>query len=77
MPEYYSTNELLGNTYWHSKRYEYSSGDLIYMATHRAFNADDSDKNWQVYKLTWSSGDCTRIQGPVVGSWANRASLGW
>jgi len=61
-----------------SKRYEFS-GDLpIYSAVHKSPTAADSDGNWLVWKYTYDGNSkLSLIQGPIRGSWNDRASLGW
>lgn len=77
MPEYFNANELLANSYWKDKRFEWSGDDLIYMGTNRTSKASTSEKNWYIWKLTWSGADLIRLQGPLEGSWDDRATLGW
>ena len=77
MPEYFSVPELIAKTYWKDKRFDYSGADLIYMGVNRDQNASSGDPNWHIWKLTWSGTSLGRIQGPIIGSWDNRASLGW
>ena len=77
MTEYYSVTELLANTYWKDRRFEWASGNPVYIGVNRKPNAPEGDREWQVYKITWSGDTVTRMQGPVEGSWENRAGLGW
>jgi hypothetical protein len=72
LPSYVSAND-----YWHDQRLEYSSGDLIYLGKNTTHKALTSATTWEIWKYTWSSGDCTRIEGPLTGAWDNRASLSW
>lgn len=58
-------------------RMEYSSGDLIYRGLHATHKAATSDTSWLIFKYTWSGEDLVRIEGPLSGSWDNRASLAW
>jgi hypothetical protein len=78
MSEYYSVPELLANTYWKDKRFDYAGGsNIIYMGVNSVSNADAGASTWFIYKLTYSGSDVTRVQGPLEGSWSNRASLSW
>jgi len=63
--------------YWKDKRLEYSSGNLVYRGYNTTNKASTSAQDWHIWKYTWSSGDLTRIQGPLVGTWDGRASLDW
>jgi hypothetical protein len=58
-------------------RMEYSGGNITYRGCHRVVNIATSDKEWLVWKYTWTGSDLTMIQGPLRGSWEDRASLGW
>ena len=63
---------------WRSQRFEYSTGDLLYKGVHETFGAATSDNNWRIWKYTWDVDDNpVLIEGPVIGSWDDRASLGW
>jgi len=57
-------------------RFEYSSGDLIYLGTHMTQGVATSEDGWIVKKVTYSSGDIVRIE-TLIGIWDDRASLGW
>lgn len=69
-----STDESI---YWPELRFDFTTGDLDYLGKHYSSGAATSDGGWLVWKFTWSSSLPTRIQGPIVGSWDNRASLSW
>jgi len=77
MVEYYSESELLANAYWKDKRFDWDGGALIYIAFNRAINASPSASTWKIWKLTWDGTSLIRTQGPIEGSYDNRASLGW
>ena len=64
-------------TLYLSKRLAYSGGDLAYVGFNTIINASTTATDWQIYKYTWSSGDLTYMQGPLIGSWDGRAALGW
>jgi hypothetical protein len=59
------------------QRLDFTSGDLDYLGKHATNGASQSDSAWLIWKFTWASGNCTRIQGPLTGAWTNRASLSW
>ena len=74
------TMGVLANTsaYWLDQRLDYTSGDLDYRGVNVGHKAGTGTNTWYVWKYTWNgSGACTRIEGPLVGSWDNRASLAW
>lgn len=76
------TGEIKPTSYyednWKVRRFDYVSGDLIYKGFHEIIGASTSDKNWRIFKYTWDAeGNPTMIEGPVIGSWDDRASLGW
>lgn len=77
MAEYFSVPELIANTYWKDKRFDYSGSDLIYMGVNRDKNADTGVPTWHIWKLTWNGENLERFQGPLDGSWDGRAALGW
>jgi hypothetical protein len=77
MSEYYSVPELIANAYWKDKRFDYSGSDLIYMGVSRTENANTGHSVWNIWKLTWNGENLERFQGPLEGSWDNRAGLGW
>lgn len=66
-----------GENYWKDKRFEYSSGDLIYKGVNVTHKAATDAATWYIWKYTWDGDDCTRIEGPLEGTWDNRASLAW
>ncbi len=60
------------------QRFEYSDGDMIYKGGHETLGAATSDSNWRVWKYTWDvDSNPTLIEGPIIGAWDDRASLGW
>lgn len=65
------------NTFWQDVRMEYSGGDIIYKGAHFAHDAAIADNKWEIWKYTWDGSDLTRIEGPLVGAWDDRATLGW
>jgi len=67
----------LSEMYWRDIRREYSGGELIYEGYNTAPSAATDIATWLIKKHTWSGGECVRSQGPIVGSWDGRGSLGW
>ena len=60
------------------QRFEYSDGDLLFKGDHATLGAATSDEGWRIWKYTWDiDGNPTLIEGPVLGAWDDRASLGW
>ncbi len=62
---------------WLDQRFDYTSGSLDYKGVNETHKALITDTDWYVWKYTWSSGNCTRIEGPLKGSWQGRAALSW
>ena len=58
------------------EQYDYTSGNLDYKGINTDSSAADADTDWVIWKFTWSSGNCTKIQ-MLVGSWTGRAGLSW
>jgi hypothetical protein len=69
--------KLLAKNYWKAQRFDWTSGDLDYKGLNTDANAAESDADWYVWKFTWVDGNPTLIQGPLVGSWTDRAALSW
>ena len=63
--------------YWQDARYEYSGSDLIYMGMNTQHNAPTDKETWSIWKLSYTSGEVVRKEGPFVDSWDNRANLKW
>jgi len=64
--------------HWHDQRFEWSSGNLIYMGVHRLHQATETEAEWAIWKFTWdASSNLTRMEGPLEGTWNGRASLSW
>lgn len=63
---------------WEDQRFAYSAGNLKYKGLHITHGADIQDDNWYIWKYKWSAaGNCTRIEGPLIGAWYHRATLAW
>lgn len=74
----FSAIKLAADVQWLSKQFEFdTSGNPVYRGCHRDFNASTGDRNWYIWKYTWTNSTPVRIQGPVVGSWEGRAALKW
>jgi hypothetical protein len=58
-------------------RYDYTGVNMTYKGTHTVINAATSDPNWAIRKFTYTANQLVMEQGPLVGSWDNRASLSW
>jgi len=69
--------KLLANNYWKDARFDYTSGDLDYKGLNTTHKAATSATSWYVWKFTYSGGELVRMEGPLTGSWDNRASLAW
>jgi len=65
------------NAFWKDKRYDYSSGDLIYMGVCTYHDNATSEEDWEIWKFTYGADGIARIEGPLKGSWTGRASLAW
>lgn len=70
---------LIGlNAFWRQKRFAYDAGgNIIYIGFHYKKDAPTSEGNWAVRKFTYTGSDITLIEGPLTGSWDNRATLAW
>jgi len=53
------------------------SGNLVYMGQNATAGVAEADTKWRISKLTWTSGNLTRIEGPLTGSWTGRAAILW
>jgi len=77
MDYYIDFENYLGSQEWLDRRYDYTSGNLDYLGKNVAIAGTTSD-DWQIFKFTYDgSGNVTRMQGPLVGTWDGRAALGW
>jgi hypothetical protein len=63
--------------YFKDCRMDDTSGNLDYRGVHFEHKAATSSTDWEIWKYTWSSGDLVRIEGPLKGSWDDRAVLDW
>jgi hypothetical protein len=63
--------------YFKEARLDWTSGDIDYQGVNEVKGADEGATTWLIWKFTWAGGKPTRIEGPLEGSWTNRASLDW
>lgn len=69
---------IVAGAYFDDCRYAYDVNDnMIYMGFNLIHKAATSDSTWNVWKFTYSGSNLVRKEGPLEGSWDNRASLGW
>jgi hypothetical protein len=62
---------------WYDTMVEWSSaGDPIYIGKAPSPGMNSGDPGWHLKKFTWSDGDIVLLE-KRVGSWDNRANLGW
>lgn len=65
--------EFVGRT-----KFDFTSGNLDYIGKNMRVKAGDGDADWMITKYNWSAGgEIDNIQGPLMGSWTNRAALSW
>ena len=57
-------------------KFEYSSGDLLYMGTHVTHGEATSSEDWTITKYTYGSDGIDLIE-KLVGAWDDRGSLAW
>ena len=59
---------------WYDQRFDMTSGNIDYIG--RSLTHKSSDM--LIWKYSFDASDnITRIEGPLMGTWANRASLDW
>lgn len=68
---------LLAGNYWKESLFDWTSGNLDYMGLNVVLGAAEAAATWYVFKFSWTLGNITRCQGPIVGSWTGRAAMGW
>ena len=69
--------KLLAEGYWKDQRLEYSGSNLIYKGLNTVHKAATDATTWYIWKFTWAGKNCTRIEGPLVGSWDGNSGLAW
>jgi YD repeat-containing protein len=70
---------IVAGGYFDDCRYVYDANDnLIYMGFNLVHKTATSEADWYIWKYTYDASDnLTRKEGPLEGSWDNRASLAW
>jgi hypothetical protein len=64
--------------HWKDNRFSYSGDDLQYKGSSLIHKADTSEGNlWYIWKYSYTAGVLSRIEGPLVGNWDSRNTLGW
>ena len=69
--------EYADDSRWKDQRFDHTSGDLDYKGYNARHKAATTLDNWYIWKYTWVSGNCVRIEGPLIGVWDNRATMAW
>jgi hypothetical protein len=65
------------STIWRSYRFAYdASSNLIYLGSNRRHDANTSDNDWIVAKLSYDASDNLETMRKRITSWDNRA-VGW
>ena len=63
---------------WLDERLDWTSGNVDYRAVTESHKAEVGGDVWWIWKYTWdSTPSCTRVEGPLLGSWTGRAALAW
>jgi len=70
---------IVAGGYFSDCRYAYdASNNMIYMGYNRIHESATSDATWYIWKFTYDgSNNLIRKEGPLDGTWDNRASLSW
>ena len=64
--------------YFKDQRFAYNGSNLEYRGAHFKHNAGTDDELWQIWKYSYDGSDnISRIEGPLEGTWDNRALLSW
>lgn len=70
--------QVASDSYWQVKILTYDeSNNLLYLACNRKHLAATDDETWYVWKYTWTDGNCTLMEGPLLGSVDGQDSLAW
>ncbi len=64
-------------SFWKDKRYDYSANQMVYKGFNVTHKATEGATTWYIWKMTYTSNQLTRIEGPLQGSWTGRAALAW
>jgi len=67
------------NTIFHDVRMTYDvDGNVEYIGRTINHKEPTTAETWEIWKLTYDvNGNLTRMEGPLLGAWDNRASLDW
>lgn len=66
------------NSWWKIQQYEYDvDNNPIYIGKNAKHDSGDDESSWGIWKLTWTTGNLTLMEGPLTGSWDDRATLSW
>ena len=69
--------DMVAGNYWGRIKTDLAnSATVIYTGYHVSPTAADSDPNWHILRDSISA-TLIDTQGPLVGTWTGRASLGW
>jgi hypothetical protein len=72
------TELLLEDSLYLKRLYDYDeTPSLIYTGKHPKIDAAAGDAGWYIWKNTWTGTVITMTEGPLIGTWTGRASLGW
>ena len=63
---------------WAVRRYEYGDdGKFLYIGRNKTHGAGTDTLQWHIWKYTWNDYGPLLIEGPLISSWDNRATLDW
>lgn len=68
---------ILAGNYWKDQRFDYEGNNVVYKGLNVTHKAGTDSSTWYVWRYTWVGNNCTRIEGPLMGTWNGRADLGW
>lgn len=69
---------IVAGAYFDDCRYAYDeSNNMIYMGYNLVHKAPTDAATWFVWKFSYTGSNLVRKEGPLEGSWDNRASLDW
>ncbi len=54
-----------------------SDGNVTYIGRHANHKESTASTDWKVWKYTWTSGNCTKIEGWLEGAWDDYSTLAW
>jgi hypothetical protein len=66
------------NSFWGVRIYTYDgSSNITYLACNKVQSTGTDATSWHIWKYTWSGGNLTMTEGPLIGSVDGQTSLGW